>query len=210
MNCPPLQPLDGPSGVMRGALTLGDRPVVLHHGALHVGRGIEQLIAATELLPPGVAVVIVGYGDRYEIAAAAAATSLAGRLYVHPAVPIDEIGSWVSDATIGVMPFQPATLNIRLSTPNKLFEYLERGVPIVACDFPAIRGIVEAADAGLICDATRPEAIAEAIVALLGEPLARLAARRASARQAAETLYNWRVQSSKLVAIYQNLETATP
>ena len=104
--------------------------------------------------------VLLGYGDRYELAAKAAESRLAGRLYVHPAVPIDQIQSWVADATIGVMPFQPLTLNIRLSTPNKMFEFHERGVPMVACDFPAIRQIIEASDAGIICDTTSPAAIA--------------------------------------------------
>ena len=107
---------------------------------------------------------------------------------MHPAVPIDEIAAWVQDASVGVMPFQPATLNIRLSTPNKMFEgSMERGVPMVACDFPAIRQIVEEADAGIVCDTTNPHAIAEAIQTLIDEPPARRAKRAASARRAAET-----------------------
>jgi glycosyltransferase involved in cell wall biosynthesis len=206
MNCPPLRARDVGPGVMRAVLGLGDRQVVLHHGALQLGRGIEQLIAATALLPAEVAVVILGYGDRYEVAATAASTNLAGRLYVHPAVPVDELGSWVQDATIGVLPFQPATLNIKLSTPTKMFEYLERGVPMVACDFPSIRQIVEEADAGIICDTTRPDAIASAIRELLGEPPERLAARRFAARKAAETKYNWQAQADTLAMLYRKLE----
>jgi glycosyltransferase involved in cell wall biosynthesis len=208
MNCPPLRPLDGEPGVMRTTLGLGDRPIVLHHGVLQLGRGIEQLIEATALLPPDVAVVIFGYGDRYEVAATAASTTLAGRMYVHPAIPVDELSSWVRDATIGVLPFQPATLNIMLSTPTKMFEYLERGVPMVVCDFPAIRRIVEEADAGIVCNTTSPAAIAGAIEELLNEPPARLAARRASARVAAESRYNWQAQAATLVGLYSSLGVA--
>ena len=206
MNCPPLMARSKIKGAMRAALGLGDRAVVLHHGALQGGRGIEQLIAATELLPPEVAVVILGYGDRYDLAAEAADSRLAGRLYVHPAVPIDQIPSWVEDATVGVMPFQPATLNIRLSTPNKMFEFLERGVPMVACDFPAIRQIVEEADAGIVCDTTNPQAIATAIETLLGESPARRAKRRASERRAAETRYNWEAQAAVLAGVYAGFD----
>ena len=206
MNCPPLLPSGKVRGAMRATLGLGERPVVLHHGALQVGRGIEQLIAATELLPPEVAVVLLGYGDRYDLAAKAAESHLAGRLYVHPAVPIDQIQSWVADATLGVLPFQPATLNIRLSTPNKMFEFLERGIPMVACDFPAIRQIVEAADAGIICDTTSPEAIARAIETLLAEPPERRAARSATERRAAETTYNWAAQAAVLAGLYAGFD----
>jgi glycosyltransferase involved in cell wall biosynthesis len=206
MNCPPLLPGGKIRGAMRTTLGLGERPVVLHHGVLQVGRGIEQLIAATELLPPEVAVVLLGYGDRYDLAAKAAESHLAGRLYVHPAVPIDQIPNWVEDATLGVMPFQPATLNIRLSTPNKMFEFLERGIPMVACDFPAIRQIVEAADAGIICDTTSPEAIARAIETLLAEPPERRAARSATERRAAETTYNWGAQAAVLTGLYSGFD----
>lgn len=208
MNCPPLLAGGRIQGALRTTLGLGDRPVVLHHGALQVGRGIEQLIAATELLPPEVAVVLLGYGDRYDIAASAAESRLAGRLYVHPAVPVDQIQSWVADATVGVMPFQPLTLNIRLSTPNKMFEFLERGVPMVVCDFPAIRQIVEDADAGIVCDTTSPEAIARAIETLLAEPPERRAARQASERHAAETKYNWGAQAAVLAGLYAGFDPA--
>jgi glycosyltransferase involved in cell wall biosynthesis len=206
MNCPPLLPGGRIQGAMRATLGLGERPVVLHHGVLQIGRGIEQLIDATDLLPPEVAVVLLGYGDRYELAAKAAESRLAGRLYVHPAVPIDQIQSWVADATIGVMPFQPLTLNIRLSTPNKMFEFLERGVPMVACDFPAIRQIIEASDAGIICDTTSPAAIARAIETLLAEPPERRAARSATERRAAETTYNWGAQAAVLTGLYAGFD----
>jgi glycosyltransferase involved in cell wall biosynthesis len=104
------------------------------------------------------------------------------------------------------LPFQPATLNIRLSTPNKMFEFLERGIPMVACDFPAIRPIVEAADAGIICDTTSPEAIARAIETLLAEPPERRAARSATERRAAETTYNWAAQAAVLAGLYAGFD----
>jgi glycosyltransferase involved in cell wall biosynthesis len=89
-----------------------------------------------------------------------------------------------------------------------MFEFLERGVPMVVCDFPAIRQIVEEADAGIVCDTTSPEAIARAIETLLAEPPERRAARQASERHAAETKYNWGAQAAVLAGLYAGFDPA--
>ena len=47
-----------------------------------------------------------------------------------------ELLDWVAAADVVAMPIQPSTLNHRLTTPNKLFEALAAGVPVVASDLP--------------------------------------------------------------------------
>ena len=73
---------------------------------------------------------------------------------------------WVVDADVGVMPIQASTLNHRLSTPNKLFECLAAGVPVVASDFPEMRQIVAddpLGPLGELCDPASIDSVAEAI-----------------------------------------------
>ena len=77
---------------------------------------------------------------------------------------------------------------------------------MVACDFPAIRQIIEASDAGIICDTTSPAAIARAIETLLAEPPERRAARSATERRAAETTYNWGAQAAVLTGLYAGFD----
>ncbi len=90
-------------------------------------------------------------------------TRTAGRLHVLPAVPPTELLDWVASADIVAMPIQPSTLNHRLTTPNKLFEAMAAGVPVVASDLPGMAPIVAETGCGVVCDPTDPAAIADAI-----------------------------------------------
>ena len=60
------------------------------------------------------------------------------------------------------MPIQPTTLNHRLTTPNKLFEAMAAGVPVVASDLPGMAAIVRETGCGLLVDPTDPAAMAAA------------------------------------------------
>ena len=87
-----------------------------------------------------------------------------------PAVPPDELLGWVAAADVVAMPIQPSTLNHRLTTPNKLFEAMAVGVPVVASDLPGMAPIVRETGCGVVCDPTDPAAIAAAIASILDAP----------------------------------------
>jgi glycosyltransferase involved in cell wall biosynthesis len=150
--------------------------------------------------------VLLGYGDLApSFATLATEAAYADHLYVVPAVPIAELPDWICDADVGVIAFQPVDRNNVLGTPNKLFEYMESGVPMVVSDFPEMRRIVTETGAGIARDTSTAAALAAAINEILDETAEAKAGRRRSARAAAESTYNWRVQSQKLLAIYEDL-----
>ena len=225
-NCPPLpkEPAGAyPSRRLRDAVGLADDvPIALYHGAFSRHRGLEQLIEA--IRQPGseaVHAVFLGYGAlRATLDDVAADPDLRGRVHVLPPVPPGEVIEWVAGADVAVMAIQPSTLNHVLSTPNKLFEALAAGVPVVASDFPAIREIVVgngkdttrstgdglvATDLGVLCDPTDPQAIAGGIARILALPPADRAALRARCRGAAESRWNWERESAALVDLYAGL-----
>jgi glycosyltransferase involved in cell wall biosynthesis len=184
--------------------------VALYHGAFTLHRGVEQLAEA--LLEPGLEVVhgvLLGYGaERERFAARAAEERFGGRLHLLDAVPPDELLVWVASADVAVVAIQPSTLNHRLSTPNKLFEALAAGVPVVASDFPEIRRIV--ADdpdgpLGELCDPTDVAAIASAIRSIVELPEPRRADLRARCLRAAHERWNWETESARLLELYADL-----
>ncbi len=210
-NCPPLSggrpagdPLRAACGVEPGV------PVVIYHGLLARDRGLEQLVEAmSDQRLAGVHLALLGYGELTE-AMRTLAESLPGptRVHVLDAVPIDELPAWVAPADLEALPIQPTTLNHRLSTPNKLFEAIGVGVPVVTSDFAAMRTIVldgPGGPLGAVCDPTDPRSIATAIAAILSLDEMGRSGLVARCREAARREWNWERQASHLVDFYARL-----
>jgi glycosyltransferase involved in cell wall biosynthesis len=178
--------------------------VVLYHGGLSPERGIEQLIAAMAQLPRCV-LVLMGYGAlESRLPAMIAEHGLADRVRLLPPVPPGELLDWVAAADIAAMPIQASTLNHRLTTPNKLFEAMAAGVPVVASDLPGMSRIIAETGCGLTCDPADPSSIAAAIRRIVDDPTA---AKRmgAAGLAAASGTYSWTGQVEKLAAEYTSL-----
>lgn len=179
--------------------------VVLYQGGFSRERGIEQLLEAIGSVPEAV-LVLLGYGPlQAELEARAADPATGGRVHVLPAVPPTELLDWVAAADVVAMPIQPSTLNHRLTTPNKLFEALAAGVPVVASDLPGMAGIVRDTGCGLLVDPTDPAAIAAALRGILDAPEADRRAWRERALAAAHAAYSWERQVEVLLDEYTKL-----
>ncbi|MBF8289625.1 MAG: glycosyl transferase group 1 [Chloroflexi bacterium] len=207
LNASPVRAHEGPRPRrFHERLQLADEtPVVLYQGGFSPGRGIPELIAAISEVP-GAHLVLLGYGRLDDdLRARAARPDVAGRVSVLPAVPPGELLEWVASADVVAIPIQGDTLNHRLATPNKLFEALAAGVPVVASDLPGMASIVRELEAGTLVDPTRPAAIAAGIRALLDPPPDARAATRARIRAATAGRYDWPAQFDRLLAEYTRL-----
>jgi glycosyltransferase involved in cell wall biosynthesis len=211
LNCPPRRAMAADASDPRPRRfheALGLDPaerVVLYHGGFTAERGIEELIEAIPQVGRAV-LVLLGFGPlaaRYQEVAADPATG--GRVRVMPAVPPAELIEWVASADVAAMTILPTTLNHRLSTPNKLFEAIAAGVPVVASDLPGMAPIVRLVDAGQLVDPDDPASIAAGVRALLAAGPDEQAARRARLLAAARETYNWEVQSAHLFAEFGQL-----
>ena len=210
MNCPPRQePAAEHPERLRSALGLaaGD-PLVLYHGGFLADRGLPEAIGA--MAEPGLEtahLALLGWGEEEDrLRRLAEAPALAGRVHLLPAVPPAELLEWVASADVSIMVNQPRTLNERLSTPNKLFESLAAGVPVVSSDFPERRRIViddPDGPLGAVCDPTDPTAIADALRSILGLEPAAAADLRARCARAARERYSWESQVPALLATYR-------
>jgi glycosyltransferase involved in cell wall biosynthesis len=212
-NCPPRwSPSNKPTSHLRSASGVPpDRRLILYHGAFSQNRGIEELAEA--LVCPGLEsahLALLGVGSiRPALDALARDPRFEGRVHVLDAVPPDNVLDWVAGADVDVMAIQRSSLNHWLCTPNKLWESLAAGVPVVASDFPTMRRVVledPAGSLGGVCDPGRPDSIAAAIVAIIGKPEEERARLRARCLLAAQERWNWETESSRLVGLYAGIE----
>jgi glycosyltransferase involved in cell wall biosynthesis len=179
--------------------------VVVYQGGFSRDRGIEQLIAAIPEVP-GAVLVLLGYGAlQAELERVVADQATGGRVRIMAAVPPTELVDWIASADVVAMPIQPTTLNHRLTTPNKLFEALAAGVPVVASDLPGMAPIVRETGCGVLVDPTDPASIAAALREVLATPPDEMAAWRARCSAAARETYNWERQMDVLLAEYSRI-----
>jgi glycosyltransferase involved in cell wall biosynthesis len=179
-----------------------DRALVLYLGGLMGGRGLEQLVDAIGLMPD-VQLAMLGSGAEEEPLRARAA-ALGASVVVLAPVPPDLVEAYAASADVGVSPIVPSCLNYRYSLPNKLFQYMAAGIPVVASDFRQVREVVRGSGSGLTVDTTRPESIAIGIRRVLADP-AEAAAMGGRGRAAVRDRYHWARAAAVLLEVYERI-----
>jgi glycosyltransferase involved in cell wall biosynthesis len=117
--------------------------------------------------------------------------------------PEDVVGV-AANASVGLCTIRNVGLSYYLSLPNKVFEYIHAGLPVVVSDFPELRRLVETYGLGVTCDPEDPRSIAKAIETVSENPVSERM--REGARHAAQTL-TWTRESMKLVDLYAGLDS---
>jgi glycosyltransferase involved in cell wall biosynthesis len=105
----------------------------------------------------------------------------------------------LADADVGLALIEPACLSYEMTLPNKLYEYVAAGLPVLSSDVPVLAREVRAHGVGAVADPADPAAVAAALRSLL-EPEANARCRAAAVRLAAETV--WERENEKLAAVY--------
>ena len=114
-----------------------------------------------------------------------------------------EIARLLQQAQVGLSLFHPMPNHV-VSYPNKIFEYMASGVPIIASNFPLLQDMVGGSQCGLLVDPLDPDAIAEAITWMLQHP-DEAAAMGANGKRAVAERYNWDCEGQRLIATYAQL-----
>lgn len=144
--------------------------IIFYQGALNIGRGLEKLIAAMQYVD-NAGLVIAGSGDvENQLISLTAQLGLSQKVHFTGRLSPENLHTEVSKATIGVSLEENMGLNYRYALPNKLFDYIQAGVPVLVSDMPEMIAIVEQYEVGqtISCYAS-PHQLAERLVKMLAD-----------------------------------------
>ncbi|MGE5480542.1 MAG: glycosyltransferase [Chloroflexota bacterium] len=142
--------------------------ILLYQGAVHEGRGLVPAVKSLKYAEE-FTLCILGRGPfEDELALLAEDEGVGERVVFCGEVPYEKLHEHTCSADVGLCFIEPISFSYSLSLPNKLFEYIMAGLPVLASDLPAHRAILEETNVGLLLPAEAlPEQIAIALRALL-------------------------------------------
>ncbi len=188
-NAPPttLPDLANPVRSLRDRLGITS-PIFVHLGQMKAQRGGPILLEALRRVD-SVHLAFLGYGSEMNRMRDLARThGLTERVHFLEPVSPDAIRDTIRDADVGITMLEDTCLNHRYALPNKLFDYIHAGLPVLGADLPEIRAVIARHDIGMTASPNHPEHVAEAMKAMLdAQKQSRWRANIPAARQA----YSW-------------------
>jgi glycosyltransferase involved in cell wall biosynthesis len=208
MNATEPTPLPPSDGRLHAAAGLPhSQKILLFQGGFGPHRGLHALVSAAQDLPSDWTVVLMGWGgleaDLWALAHDPSASSNLPRTVFLPGVPYNELQAWSSGASLGAILYENTSLNHLYCTPNKLWEYPNAGVPILATDLVEMGRIVRDHAIGFLIQRNFvAQDIVLAIKSLTDEDLT--TARRHCLDFA--LVQNWSLYEPELRSVYDRLD----
>lgn len=147
-----------------------DRSILILQGSgINVGRGGEELVEAMRQLGDNYLLLFIGRGDVIEkLRERTQEAGLEGRIRFLDAMPFEEMMAHTKNANLGLTLDKPVSENYRLSSPNKLFDYIHAGIPVLGSKgLPEVERIIKNHGIGALTDPKDPSRIAADIEELL-------------------------------------------
>ncbi len=174
---------------------------IIYVGLLQVERGLLDVIAVLRDHPRW-HLDIGGYGgDEGRIRQAA--ESLPNVTW-HGRIPYTRTLELTAAADVVLALYDPALLHHRLASPNKLFEAMMLGKPVLAAAGTGMDAVIERERCGLLIPYGNRAALADALARLAADPALRRELGR-NGRRAYEQRYSWDEMQRRLLLLYAAL-----
>jgi glycosyltransferase involved in cell wall biosynthesis len=180
-----------------------DLLLIIQGTGINIDKGAEELIEAVNI-SDGVSLLIVGSGDVIpDLKQQVKHLHMENKVKFIPKVPWEILMKYSKSADIGMCIEKDTNLNYRYSLPNKLFDYIAAGIPVIASNLPETGKIINENNCGLIIGKVTPEDLSNAFSELKNNPVL-LSEFRINSVLASKKL-NWEIESKKVKDFYKKI-----
>lgn len=198
LNCPiPKNVTKG--NVFRDKFNIpSEKKIFLYQGVLSAGRGIELILEAfSQLGDTDNVVVIMGYGPLECLVKDEA--NKHDNIYFHDSVSPTVLLSYTASADVGLSIIFPTSLSYEYCMPNKLFEYINAGIPSIVSPTVEQKNFVQKQAVGIAISGYNASNLVEAVISMNDLASYDLAINKA------KITYTWLTESEKIKTIYTEL-----
>jgi len=178
-----------------------DRKIIILQGAgINVQRGSEELVKALNYLDEAYLLLIIGSGDVIgQLKEDVRNNQLQNKVKFIDKMPATELRQYTINADLGVTIDKDSNMNYHFSLPNKVFDYMHAGIPVLASRLPEIERLVSNYQIGTFIENHDPEHIAKQIREFLNSENY-IYCKNNTQRAAAEN--NWNTEKQKLIDLF--------
>lgn len=185
-----------------------DTRIALYQGYLQPDRELDRLIYVARHLDQNIVIVMMGKGPEEtvkQLKTLIERESVADRVKILPPVPYAELLGWTASADVGLIIYAPQhSENIQMCLPNKLFEYLMAGLPVLVSSLDVVAEVIRTYEVGAVVPSLVPADIGKAINTILKDTSA-LACMSQNALAAAQNEFCWEKEHHQLINLYQHI-----
>jgi glycosyltransferase involved in cell wall biosynthesis len=151
-----------------------EKKIILYQGSINVDRGLLEAVGAMQYVNNAV-LLIVGNGDILEeVKAKTLQLNLGEKVIFRKKVPFQELWNFTSHADIGISLDKDTNINYKYSLPNKIFDFVHAGVPVLASNLVEIKKIFSKYLIGELIENHEPKHIAERLNFMLSDSVKRM------------------------------------
>jgi len=182
-----------------------DKDIIITQGAgININRGIEELVEAMQYLN-NVCLIIIGDGDVIpQLKKRVLELKLENSIIFKGRMPYNEMMQYTQHAKLGITIDKDTNTNYKYSLPNKLFDYIHAGIPILASKIIEVEKIIKKYQIGLFINNHEPTHIANQIKYALDNK--ELISEWKSNTTLATKELNWEIEENTLKDLYKKIE----